>query len=106
MAVFPNSLPQHKSTKITEDFKYITDKIGNTKTTYTSATKKIKLVLHPLTLAEKDSVVAHYIANYNESVDLIVNAYNTGTIPVFYTKPPNIQIAGKIHYKITCEFIG
>lgn len=106
MAVFPNSLYQDKTTKIAEDFKYISDGIGGFKTTYTAALKRITLVLTPLTLVEKDSVLAHYAANYAESVDLIVHAYNTGTIPVFYSKPPVVSVKGKVHYKVVCEFRG
>lgn len=106
MAVFLNNLYQDKTTKIVEDYKYVTDGIGHFKTTYTSAVKKITLVLSPITEAEKDSILAHYAANYAESVDLIVNAYNTGTIPVFYSAPPKISIKGKVHFKVTCEFRG
>lgn len=106
MAAFLNDLYQDKSTKIVENSKYITDDIGSFKTTYIAAVKEITMVLSPLTTAEKDSVLAHYAANYSESVDLIVNAYNTGTIAVFYSKPPKVEIKGRIHFKVTCGFRG
>jgi len=104
MAAFPSGLYQDKSTTIKEDSNFITDDTGNFKATYSSVLQEIKLVLSPLTEAEKDSIIAHYLANYAESVDLVVNAYNTGIIPVFYKSPPKIEPKGAIHYKVTCEF--
>ena len=106
MAVFLNNLYQDKATKITYDDKYVTDKIGSFKTSYTNQISNITLVLSPLTLAEKNSVLAHYAANFTESVDLIVNAYDTGTIPVFYTSPPKVASKGRVHFKVTCGFRG
>ena len=106
MAVFLNSLYQDKKTKIVENSKQVQDKIGGIRTTYTNPLKKITLVLSPLTEAEKDSVLTHYLTNYANPIELIVNAYNTGLITVYYEKAPKISIIGKIHFSVTCEFRG
>ena len=104
MVAFLNSLPQDKKTTITEDDKHITDGLGAYTPVYTTSAVHVKLINSPLTIAEKDSIVAHYKTNIANEIDLIVNQYGAGTIQVYYSKAPKLKQVGRIHWSVTSEF--
>lgn len=104
MAAFLNDLPQDKASTLTETDNIIKDTIGGFTPTYSTTGKSIKLIVSPISTAEKDSILANYLANTTSAVDLIFHQYNTGTIQVYYSKAPKLKIKGKIHWEVTCEF--
>jgi len=104
MVAFLNSLPQDRKSTLVEKDGQIEDTLGAVAPVYSASAKEIKLINTPLTTAEKDSLLSHYTTNLTNEIDLILNAYNTGTIQVYYAKPPKLKQVGRVHWSVTNTF--